>query len=280
MLDADSFWPKNPVIQVPANTSGRDWVVGDIHGAFDLLKRGLDVIQFDASKDRLFCLGDMVDRGPKSLEVLRLSREPWFYAERGNHEQACLDLHAEHTLANNGMHPLAVNFGATSLGQGWVRDLKGPEQVEVIHLLEELPVIFNVDTKQGVVGLVHAEVPPKCSWSALEKAVRNMPENLQVCSDAITSRKMPESMASLGLFKQKSFPGKVEGVSRVYHGHVPLRWPFRHENRYYIDTGAWQSGAKDGWSGLTIVQLDVLPENFDRMVKEKLIDGVRVISDD
>jgi len=46
------------------NTHRRDFAVGDIHGAFDALQRAMEAIGFDARKDRLFSVGDLVDRGP------------------------------------------------------------------------------------------------------------------------------------------------------------------------------------------------------------------------
>ena len=47
------------------NTKGRDFVVGDIHGELEMLKSELVKVGFDHSKDRLFSVGDMVDRGHK-----------------------------------------------------------------------------------------------------------------------------------------------------------------------------------------------------------------------
>ncbi|MGB3423953.1 MAG: metallophosphoesterase [Castellaniella sp.] len=75
----------------PANTSGRDFVVSDLHGCRDLLQEQLDLIKFDISRDRLFSVGDLADRGPDSMDCLRLLREPWFHAVRGNHEDMLID---------------------------------------------------------------------------------------------------------------------------------------------------------------------------------------------
>ena len=52
------------------NESGRDFVVGDVHGCFRTLERALSVIAFDPNLDRLFGVGDLVNRGPHSEEAL------------------------------------------------------------------------------------------------------------------------------------------------------------------------------------------------------------------
>ena len=51
------------------------YVVGDIHGQFDALQALLLRLSFDSEKDRLWLVGDLVNRGPKSLEVLRWARD-------------------------------------------------------------------------------------------------------------------------------------------------------------------------------------------------------------
>src|SRR3546814_19725952 len=76
---------------LPANTAGRDFIVGDLHGCLDLLQVELARIAFDPTRDRLFSVGDLTDRGPDSMGCLRLLREPWFYAVPGNHEDLLLD---------------------------------------------------------------------------------------------------------------------------------------------------------------------------------------------
>src|SRR3546814_1363745 len=73
---------------LPANTAGRDFIVGDLHGCLDLLQVELARIAFDPTRDRLFSVGDLTDRGPDSMGCLRLLREPWFYAVHGNHERS------------------------------------------------------------------------------------------------------------------------------------------------------------------------------------------------
>jgi hypothetical protein len=79
------------VERFPLNENGRDFVVGDIHGMFEHLSRLLTDIAFDEETDRVFSVGDLVDRGPESRRALEWLDNPWFFACRGNHEQFAID---------------------------------------------------------------------------------------------------------------------------------------------------------------------------------------------
>ena len=57
-------------LKVPRNALGRDFAVGDVHGCFTRLQQGLDQLGFDPTRDRLFSVGDLVDRGPECESVL------------------------------------------------------------------------------------------------------------------------------------------------------------------------------------------------------------------
>lgn len=54
------------VLRLPENTRGRDFVVGDIHGAFDKVEAAMAKVGFDVERDRLLSVGDLVDRGAES----------------------------------------------------------------------------------------------------------------------------------------------------------------------------------------------------------------------
>ena len=60
-------------LTVGINQAGRDLVVGDVHGCFRTLARALSQLEFDPSCDRLFGVGDLVDRGPHSEGRLDLA---------------------------------------------------------------------------------------------------------------------------------------------------------------------------------------------------------------
>ena len=56
--------------EIPANPIGEDWICSDVHGEFQLLMELLVGSGFEPAKDRLFMLGDVIDRGPESLRAL------------------------------------------------------------------------------------------------------------------------------------------------------------------------------------------------------------------
>lgn len=109
-----------PVLKLPKNTKGRDFVVGDIHGAFDLLDKALEEVGFDPAKDRLISVGDLIDRGKNSRRCLDYLEQPWFYALRGNHEDIFMDM----CYKDGRLNIAKANFNARRNGAGWLKKRK------------------------------------------------------------------------------------------------------------------------------------------------------------
>ena len=84
--------PERAFARVEGNpTAGHDFVVGDVHGEFPTLETLLSRVGFAPQHDRLFALGDLVDRGPRSVDALAWMESGRIaMSVRGNHEQMLL----------------------------------------------------------------------------------------------------------------------------------------------------------------------------------------------
>lgn len=144
------------VLRFPRNPKGRDLVVGDIHGCFSRLQEHLDRIGFDPERDRLFSTGDLVDRGPESHLATEWLSRPWFFPVVGNHELMACAYHARQmdrvVYAQN--------------GGGWFIGMTPEERSLYVSTFECLPLLIEVDTDEGPVGIVHADVPT-ATWADL-----------------------------------------------------------------------------------------------------------------
>ena len=140
----------NAVARFEENRQGRDFVCGDVHGDFETLEHLLAEVRFEQGTDRLFGLGDLIDRGPQSDQAMAWVTEGRMTATvRGNHEQTLLE-----SLER------AIDDGSAHAGEprhDWFVDTV-PKRLwaEWRRWLETLPIAATVETGRGPVGLVHA----------------------------------------------------------------------------------------------------------------------------
>jgi serine/threonine protein phosphatase 1 len=209
------------VLSLPRNTKGRDFIVGDIHGAFSLLEKALEEADFDPEKDRVISVGDLIDRGPEPLRCLEFLKQPWFFAVRGNHEDMFLD------MCSGGKLDREAAAGNIRNGMGWALSQPPEKLRELEAAFRALPVAIEIDTVRGTVGIVHAEVTAGLTWQDFTQKLRE--------DDAAT---LETALWGRGRIKRGDESG-VEGIGRVFLGHTPQAGaPTRLGNCYYIDTGA------------------------------------------
>ena len=207
-------------LRVPRNETGRDIAVGDVHGHFSRLEASLDRLGFDPGRDRLFSVGDLVDRGPESEAALQWLERPWFYAVQGNHE----DYAIRHVRTGK-----VDTRNWRDYGGGWFLDLPAELQRVYAEAFERLPIAIEVETAEGAVGLLHADCPV-LFWPRLESALRDRARS--------TSQACQWSRERLRLMDRTL----VQGVRAVVAGHTPVAAPLVLGNVYHIDTEGWQSG--------------------------------------
>ncbi len=121
------------------------YAIGDIQGCYDPLLRLLESIGFSADRDRLWFVGDLVNRGRQSLETLRFVRGlgPAAITVLGNH-----DLH---------LVMQAEGYGKSSKEDTLAAVLAAPDRDELLQWLRSLP-LFHVE---GEYAMVHAGLLPQ-----------------------------------------------------------------------------------------------------------------------
>ena len=160
----------NPrVIAHPANLQGRDFIVGDLHGHPDVLRGLMDHVAFDYDTDRLFSVGDLVDRGPNSAGALDLLEAPWFYPVLGNHDAmllATLNLgHLREMRREEAQRTAAyADLFARNGGWDWFRPYRMDEESceRWRSALSQVPLVRIVDAENtapaGRFQVLHAEL--------------------------------------------------------------------------------------------------------------------------
>ncbi|ROM79362.1 phosphoprotein phosphatase [Pseudomonas brassicacearum] len=208
----------------PPNKEGRDFAVGDIHGHFKLLTEALDKVNFNSKVDRVFSVGDLIDRGPDSIDVLNWLEKPWFHAVRGNHEHMLIECISGHGDISRHIR----NGGA------WLYELQPDIQQKLSKVLLGLPLIIEINfSNDQTIGIVHAEAPVTRSNDGWPEA-----------KDAITGRLgKPNQQKALkaALYAREKIEREdhtfIEGITRLYVGHSTVPNVMRLGNVVYIDTG-------------------------------------------
>ncbi len=142
------------------------YAIGDIQGCLDELLQLLEQIRFDPAQDQLWLTGDLVNRGPRSLETLRFVRS--------------LGESAITVLGNHDLHLLALAEGErryTSKFDTLLPILHAEDRDELLEWLRHRPMLHH-DSRLGYV-LIHAGLPPEWSLEQAERLARELEHTLQ-----------------------------------------------------------------------------------------------------
>lgn len=144
------------------------YAIGDVQGCFEPLLRLLDKIQFDDKKDILWFTGDLVNRGPRSLETLRfiksLNTNKQAITVLGNHDLALLAV-GNQVLPYN---PARYTF---------MDILKAPDRDELLTWLQSQPLLHHDNDLQFT--LVHAGFPPQWDLPTAQLLAKEVEHVLQ-----------------------------------------------------------------------------------------------------
>ncbi|MHB1665841.1 metallophosphoesterase [Thiomonas sp.] len=260
--------------------TGRDFVVGDLHGSLRLLEIALEGVHFDRGRDRLFSVGDLVDRGQNSLGCLQLLQEPWFHCVRGNHEDLMLDfLDDGHQYGSGSRHAWLDQAN----GSGWYFELwheRAYLEETLVPILRRQPLFLTVPLPDGrQFHVVHAEIVTAgydmgeghlAFWT--DDTLSELPGEMERTAfvsgygDVTTFRNRllwgRSQVLSLnyGAVPEDELLGMRPGLSPIYCGHTILpgpgggtSWPLVLQSHVLLDTGAYQAG-RDQNRGLTVAE--------------------------
>ena len=280
---------QNPIKTFEANTEGRDFVIGDLHGSYEVFLNLLENLKFDGEKDRMFSVGDLVDRGPDSFNCLRLLREPWFHCVLSNHEQMMLEVFdggymGRFWFSNGGKWgiPFFKEWEEQNrnkhLGIGELLfSHETQEFMELLQLVRELPLLITVEMQdQSKTHIIHAELPPN---HRLTDSDLSSPDKLM---EAATEQSPDGDFILWGRHKFMQFykadlsntaknirtvkyqyPSYVinDKLSRIVSGHTIVQQALTILGQTNIDTCAFGSypdsyGSSRQWCGLTCIELN------------------------
>ncbi|WP_310633345.1 metallophosphoesterase [Paraburkholderia sp.] len=215
--------PSDPdVVRHDANLHGRDFVVGDLHGCVSALEQLLAAVEFDTGRDRLFSVGDLIDRGEQSERALALLEHDWFYPVLGNHEEALC-------AVVDGRLPRERWY---EVGGDWARSLSDGELAGHAAHLRPLPLVRIVGEGHARFNILHAEFrgsDEQLAAGRFEAAVRRR---------LLWGRDLAFSVSP-----------SQQALSITYCGHTTMREVRRIGAHVFIDTGACSPGGK-----LTLVE--------------------------
>jgi bis(5'-nucleosyl)-tetraphosphatase (symmetrical) len=141
------------------------YAIGDLQGCNDELGALLKALRFSADRDRLWFVGDLVNRGPDSLGVLRRIRS--------------LGDAATVTLGNHDLHLLAVAFGSARIRSDdtLTETLAAPDRDALLEWLAGRP-LFHEDRALNVC-MLHAGLPPQWDLTLARQCAREVENVLQ-----------------------------------------------------------------------------------------------------
>lgn len=233
--------PNSPYHHIyETNTIGRDFIVGDIQGCYNELMGALKGCGFNESTDRLFCVGDLIDRGPNSYECANLIYKPWVHSTMGNHE---LMMYQSVLHNRRDYHDCWINNGGL-----WYTDVEEWELKDIAKSFSELPLVISIGSGENRFNIVHAELL-RMKDKAYGKydcvtnddidnwTFNNFDLNEMLWGRLLVDIRTPSTSYQLvDIDSTKRYHSDELSLTYVGHSIVPSR-PVRIEQHIYLDTG-------------------------------------------
>jgi len=215
----------------------KHYVIGDVHGHYDTLLALVDKLPKDV---RLIFVGDLIDRGPKSMEVVKFVREGGHMCVMGNHEELMTahgamvleayqkneDIYIYNNWFRNGGVATTRSYGVAKLSDG--RPVKVEESEDALHRfkedikwMEQLPLFIELDVEHtSGLPVVISHAPVATVWG-----LRN-------------ADSMYKTFRDMALWNRRD-PTKGAKIFNIF-GHTPVEFGVEIEDHYVnVDTGCY-----------------------------------------
>lgn len=223
------------------------WVVGDLQGCAAELEELLETVKFDPARDELWCVGDLINRGPESLRALELWYSVGGKAVIGNHEVYAL-------CAHTGRWPRKKD----TLGELF----ESPDAETWFERLRALPVLSFLPGEGGPdAWIIHGGVHPR--WNDLRAVSARLNEGTHdddwLLSDEVSFATRVRCCDENG--ERSRFDRKPEdcpppykpwdelysGETLIVHGHWAWRGHYRGPKTLGLDSGCVYGGPLTAW---------------------------------
>lgn len=249
------------VLEVPHNMHGRDFVVGDLHGAFDFLREALSRVRFDATRDRLFFVGDLVNRGQQSAEAGYWLEMPNVFSSRGNHDQSFIDLRAlkRGELLNPPKEiqrkhsPNDREYGALrDMIERWAQGTPEHTLARIESAMRKLPLAIEIAGRHPddpPCVIIHSDIPGGLLWADFKQELNQL-TTFATYFALFDRGRQSSALSKMAEPLEPIAPDPVEDVDRVFCGHttyIGYAEDARLENIINLDTGAvFAQAARNG----------------------------------
>lgn len=223
-----------PLTQINIDDYENVYVVGDIHGELDVLQAGLKELSF-SDRDLLICVGDIIDRGSRSLDAIKFILETEnAKAAMGNHElMAILYL----------VYGIKDDYDAwMQSGGSWINK-HIQEFPQLKRLFEEVEQTFPLCLELGYNGkriLVSHAAIPAYNYEYLTSNLNSYLTKMWLMSKHEDLENIYEFEDEDDEFEELNEFRAVAGADLTIHGHTGTTQPLLVENRLYIDTRAFK----------------------------------------
>ena len=225
------------------------WVLGDVQGCARELDDLIKWVRLDPERDELWCLGDLVNRGPDSVAALRLWHDTGGRGILGNHD----------------VNALLAAAGLRKRKNDTLDDLfEAPDREELLAKMRALPVLVHLPAPaEGGpdAWIVHAGLLP--GWTDLPRLAAEINDAEHdddwLRSDAVSAATRLRFCTAEGEASRETGPPHAgiepfrpwddfyRGDTLVVHGHWARRGYYRTERTMGLDTGCVYGGPLTAW---------------------------------